>query len=101
MRPSLAVAAEALKERMKKTQARAKGGDRRAKRISLEEKFKKQTEKAGYEPIFQFCGGVLRPAVTVPEGQLQDVIRATTCRVEWTWMSLRRVKVWPIGQKER
>lgn len=91
----MAVAVEQLRDKMKVARARAKGGERKARRISLEAKFTANLEKAGFTPLHQFCGVAgLRPCVVVPEEKLQDVIRATRVRVRWSWTVGRKVKVW-------
>ena len=91
----MAVAVEQLRDKMKVARARAKGGERKARRVSLEAKFTANLEKAGFTPLHQFCGVAgLRPCVVVPEEKLQDVIRATRVRVRWSWAMGRKVKVW-------
>jgi len=90
----LAVAAEQLREKVKVARSRAKGGGRKERRLSVEAKFLENMAKAGFQALFQPTAVGLRPCVVVPEERLQDVIRATRVRVQWSWVVGRKVRVW-------
>jgi len=92
----LAVAAEQLKDRMKVQRARAKGRGRVARRIAVEEQFQTQLLKAGYSILPFYHNGVTKPSVVVDMNNLQDVIRGTRVRIEWSWSYGRKVRVWPV-----